>query len=54
MAKFNIVEEYTEYVTKYYEVEAETEDEAIEMIQNGDIDSDDCDVAIGDSQFTVE
>jgi len=44
MAKFNIVEEYVEYVTKYYEVEAETEDEAIEMIQNGDIDSDDCDV----------
>ena len=43
MAKFNIVEEYVEYVTKYYEVEAETEDEAIEMIQNGDIDSDDCD-----------
>jgi len=54
MAKFNIVEEYTEYVTKYYEVDAESEDEAIEMIQNGDVDSDDYDVAIGDSQFTVE
>lgn len=54
MAKFRVVEEYTEYVTKYYEVEAETEDEAIEMVMSGDYAEDDCDIDMGNSEYTVE
>lgn len=54
MAKFQVVEEYTEYVTKYYVVEAENEDEAIEMVQSGDYPEEDCDVDMGCSEYTVE
>ena len=55
MAKFRVVEEYTEYVTKWYEVEAETEDEAIEMVQSGDYPGyDEYDVDISSSEYTVE
>ena len=54
MAKFRVVEEYTEYVTKWYEVEAENEDEAIEMVMSGDYPEDDCDIEGGSSEYTVE
>jgi hypothetical protein len=54
MARFKVVEEYTEFVTKYYEVDAESEDEAIEMVQNGDVAEDDCDISMGDSEFTID
>ena len=55
MAKFRVVEEYTEYVTKWYEVEAENEDEAIEMVQSGDYPGyDEYDVDMSNSEYTVE
>ncbi len=54
MAKFRVVEDYVEYVTKWYEVEAETEDEAIEMVQSGDYPEEDCDISMGDSEFTID
>ena len=54
MARFKVVEEYTEYVTKYYEVDAESEDEAIEMVQNGDAEEEDCDIEMECSEFYVE
>jgi hypothetical protein len=54
MAKFKVVEQYTEYVTKVYEVDAESEDEAIEMVQNGDVPEDDCDIEMECSDFQVE
>jgi len=54
MAKFRVVEEYTEYVTKYYEVDAESEDEAIEMVQSGDYEEEDCDIEMECSEYYVE
>ena len=54
MAKFRVVEDYVEYVTKWYEVEAETEDEAIEMVMSGDVAEDDVDVEGGSSEYTID
>jgi len=54
MAKFRVVEEYIEYVTKWYEVEAESEDEAIEMVMSGDYPEDDCDTLFGCSEYKIE
>jgi len=54
MAKFKVVEEYAEYVTKYYVVEAESEDEARQMVEDGDVGEDDYDSRIDEIYTSVE
>lgn len=54
MAQFRVVEEYTEFVTKTYIVEADSEDEAVEMVRSGDVGEDDVNVEGECSEFSVE
>jgi len=54
MKKFK-VEQTSEIIkafeTSTYIVEAETEDEAIEMIHSGEVDCEDCDIDVRDTEF---
>ena len=54
MAKFKVFTESTEIVTNIYEVEAENEDQAIEMVQDGLVEVYDSDIEVVDSDITVE
>jgi len=54
MKKFEVVEEYTEYVTKTYIVEAEDEDQARQMVEDGEVEEDDCDIYIDTIDTTVK
>lgn len=53
MRKFEVVEEYTEYVTKFYLVEAESEEQARQMVENGEVEEDDSDIYIDVINTTV-
>ena len=54
MKKFEVVEEYTEYVTKIYIVEAESEDQARQMVEDGEVTEEDCDVYIDTISTSVK
>ena len=53
---FNIVETLPALLENYYTVEAETEAQAIEMIENGDVVVEDSEIhySYGEAEFEVE
>ena len=53
---FNIVETIPALIENYYTVEAETEAQAIEMIENGDVVVDDSEIHYnyGEAEFEVD
>ena len=54
MKKFEVVEEYTEFVTKTYLVEAEDEDQARQMVEDGLVAEDDCEIYIDTIDTSVK
>jgi hypothetical protein len=56
MKKYTIIETRPALCTWTFEVEAETEEEALRMVEDGEVDPDDYDVdnTFYDSQFIVE
>ncbi len=54
MKKFEVVEQYTEYVIKTYIVEAEDEDQARQMVEDGEIAEDDYETYIDTIDTSVK
>lgn len=54
MKKFKVQTVSTEVVTKYYEVEAESAEDALERVENGEVDEEDSDIDVTDFEYLIE
>ena len=53
MRKFEIVQKSIEVVTRVFEVEAETEEEAIQLIEDGEVDEYDSTIEVDNIEYYV-
>ena len=54
MKKFKVQTVSTETITRYYEVEAESAEEALDKVEEGEVDEEDSSIDVIDFEYLVE